>query len=71
MRPVLAGLVAGIAVALLSGNLLSSLLYAVAPSDPAVLSTVAAVTLLAAVLACWLPAHRAGRMPLLDSLRCQ
>ena len=71
MRPVLAGLVAGIAVALVSGRLLSSLLYAVAPSDPAVLAAVAAVTLLAAVLACWLPAHRAGQLPLLDALRCE
>ncbi|HEX6995701.1 MAG TPA: ABC transporter permease [Gammaproteobacteria bacterium] len=69
LRPVLVGLAAGIAVAWLSGGLLSSLLYAVAPGDPAILATVAAVTLIAALLACWLPAHKAGRMPLLDSLR--
>jgi predicted permease len=69
MRPVLVGVVAGTAIALLSGRLLSSLLYAVAPGDPAILASVAAITLLAAVLACWLPAYRAARMPLLDSLR--
>lgn len=70
LRPVLVGLVGGIAAALLSGGSLSSLLYGVTPGDPVVLAAVAATTLLAAVLACWLPARRAGRIPLLDTLRC-
>lgn len=70
LRPVIVGLVGGIAAASLSGRLLSGLLYAVTPGDPAILAAVAGVTLFAAALACWLPAHRAVRMPLLDSLRC-
>src|SRR5690606_18074173 len=69
MRPVLVGLAAGIIVALLCGRFLSSLLYAVVPGDPATLAAVTAVTLAAALLACWLPAHRAARMPLLETLR--
>lgn len=71
MRPVLVGLAAGITLALLFGHLLASLLYAVAPGDPLALAAVTAVMLAAALLACSLPARRAARMPLLDTLRCE
>jgi len=71
MRPVLIGLAAGIVVALVCGRFLSSLLYAVVPGDPATLATVAAIMLAAALLACWVPARRAARMHLVETLRCE
>lgn len=69
LRPVLAGLTLGVAGALLLGRLLSNLLFEVAPTDPATLAAVTAVTLAAAFLAAWVPARRAARTPLLTALR--
>jgi ABC-type antimicrobial peptide transport system permease subunit len=69
MRPVLVGLVLGIAFALALGRLISSLLFSVTPSDPATLSSVAAVTLGAAFLASWIPARRAARTSPMTALR--
>jgi putative ABC transport system permease protein len=69
LRPVTVGLALGIGGALLLGRLLSSLLFEVAPTDPATFTAVAAVTLAAAFLAAWVPARRAARTPLLTALR--
>ncbi|HEU4617142.1 MAG TPA: ABC transporter permease [Gammaproteobacteria bacterium] len=69
MRPVLLGLGLGVAGALVVGRFLSTLLFGVAPTDPATLMAVAAVTLVAALLAAWLPARRAARAPVLEALR--
>jgi predicted permease len=69
MRPILVGLAAGVVTAVILGRFLSSLLYSVTPRDPATLTTVVAVTLVAALLASWLPARRAARTSLQDALR--
>jgi putative ABC transport system permease protein len=56
------GLTAGTAAALATARTLSSLLFEVAPSDPAVLTAAAAVLGLVSVAASCLPARRAARV---------
>lgn len=56
---VLLGLALGLGGALLAGRVLTSLLYGVEPNDPATLAAVAALLLVVAGLACWIPARRA------------
>ena len=65
----LAGVAAGISVALALGRLVESLLYGVKPGDP--LSVVgAAVVLLAVALSSgWIPARRASLLEPMDALR--
>jgi ABC-type lipoprotein release transport system permease subunit len=48
---------------------LRSLLFAVAPTDPLALATVALVLLCASLLACYLPARRAAELNPADLLR--
>jgi putative ABC transport system permease protein len=69
MRPVLVGLALGVPLALVLGRFISSLLFAVTPSDPATLASVVAVTLVAALLASWIPARRAARTSPMTALR--
>jgi putative ABC transport system permease protein len=54
-----AGLVLGLAVALVSARLLSSLLYEVSATDPATFAAVSAVVFGVAMLAAFLAARRA------------
>lgn len=70
VRPVLAGLALGLATALVTNRLLSSLLHEVAPSDPLVLASVAGLVTLASLLACVAPLWRALRVDPMISLRC-
>ncbi|HLH00149.1 MAG TPA: ABC transporter permease [Bryobacteraceae bacterium] len=60
MRPVALGLLCGLAMALVLGRVLSSLLYEIQPSNPIVLALVAFTLGAAAALACYLPARRAA-----------
>jgi putative ABC transport system permease protein len=69
MQPVVLGVIAGVGGALLFGRYLTGLLFAVSPWDPVTLASVAGVTLVAALLASWLPARRASRVSPLDTLR--
>ena len=62
MRPVVIGLLIGLAAALALGRVLGALLYEIRPADPAVLATVAAVLAIAGALACYLPARRAAHV---------
>ena len=64
-----AGIVAGLAVALAASRVLGSLLYDVSARDPGVFLTTTLVLLVVAFLACWLPARRAARLNPLDTLR--
>jgi predicted permease len=66
---VVLGLAIGIGLALAFGRLLTSLLFGVAPTDPVTFAVVIGVVLVAALAASWLPARRAARTPVLDSLR--
>jgi putative ABC transport system permease protein len=69
MQPVALGLIAGIGGAMLLGRYLTSLLFGVSPWDPVTLVAVTGVSLLAALLASWLPARRAARTSPLETLR--
>jgi ABC-type antimicrobial peptide transport system permease subunit len=69
VRIVAIGIALGIALALTAGRLVSSLLYGVEPSDPAVLLLVTASLLLVAMLAALLPAWRAARVDPVTALR--
>jgi predicted permease len=67
----IAGIAFGLAAALTGSRLIQSLLYGVAPRDPATFAAASAALLAVALLACWLPARRAARRSPLDALRCE
>ena len=69
MRPVLAGLVIGMAAALALGRIVSSLLFGVSPHDPATMAVGAVALTLVSTAACYLPARRATLEDPLRALR--
>lgn len=71
IRPVTAGLVAGLALALLALRATSGLLFEVRPSDPAALAAAAGVLLVASAAACAVPAWRASRVEAARALRAE
>jgi putative ABC transport system permease protein len=71
LRPVLAGLVAGVVVALFATRLLAGQLFAVTPEDPATFVAGAALVLLLAALVCLLPARRAVRLDPAEAVRAE
>ena len=71
VRLVTVGTMVGIALALAAGKLIASLLYGVAPRDPATLLAVVILLLCVAALASALPAWRATRVDPLDALRAE
>jgi predicted permease len=66
-----AGVVLGIAGALVLMRFMRGILYNVAPTDPVALALVAGVLLIAAGLASWLPARRAARVDPSVALRAE
>ena len=69
MRPVLIGVAIGLVGAALSGRLLQSFLFGVAPLDPVAFVTAAGVLIGVALLAAFVPARRATRIDPLLALR--
>jgi predicted permease len=69
LRLALAGVAAGLGVAVLGGRVLTALLYEVSPTDPATLAAVGATLFAAAALASWLPARRATAVSPSEVLR--
>jgi putative ABC transport system permease protein len=69
MRPVLVGLVAGVACGLLVSRAMASQLFGVAPWDPVAICGAAAVLLAVATSACLVPARRATKIDPLAALR--
>ena len=67
----LLGLGLGAAGAFAAGGIARASLYGVAPTDAGVLATVMALLLLAAVLACAVPARRATRVDPCEALRAE
>ena len=65
----LGGLAAGIAGAVVITRMMQALLFGVSPTEPAVFGAIAALLLVVAVLACWVPARRAMRLDPLEALR--
>ncbi|HVV70489.1 MAG TPA: FtsX-like permease family protein, partial [Verrucomicrobiae bacterium] len=66
---VLGGITLGVFTALGLTKLLQSLLYEVAPTDLLTFAGVALAVLMAAFLACWLPARRAAAIDPMQALR--
>lgn len=64
-----AGLVIGLLASLLTGRLLSGMLYGVNPSDPLSIGAAAVTLSTIALIACWLPARSATRVDPLTALR--
>jgi len=64
-----AGVLAGIALALLLSRVLQSFLFGVQPNDPATLLIVALLFVGVALLACWVPVRRATQVDPLEALR--
>jgi putative ABC transport system permease protein len=69
MTPVATGAAAGLIASLVASRLVASQLFDVSPSDPLTLASITALLLIAAMLACWLPARRAMRVHPLQALR--
>jgi putative ABC transport system permease protein len=71
MLPVVLGLAAGMAAALMSARLLSGFLYGTSARDPAVFACVAGVVGFAAFLGCYLPARNASAVDPSITLRLE
>ena len=65
----LAGVVLGLAAAQGATHLMASLLFGVSPADPITFVGVPIALALVALLACWIPARRAVRIPPVAALR--
>ncbi len=69
MIPVVLGLAAGIAAALLLGQAIRGLLFGVPPTDPTIIAGVTIVLLTVGILACLIPARRAAGVDAIEALR--
>ena len=69
MRLAVVGVTLGLIAAAAGSGLLRGMLFGLSPTDPATFAGVAAVTLVVAALACWLPARRATRVDPVRTLR--
>ncbi|MHB1224659.1 MAG: ADOP family duplicated permease [Gemmatimonadaceae bacterium] len=69
LRLAVVGVVIGLVGAMATMRVLRSLLYDVSPTDPLTLGGVAALLLMLAALASWIPARRASRVPPMEALR--
>ena len=69
MLPVLLGVLAGLGGAYAATRALRTLLYEVAPNDPATFAAVTALLVAVAAAACLIPARRAARVDPLTALR--
>jgi putative ABC transport system permease protein len=67
----LIGVVVGVAGALALTRVMSSLLFGVTERDPLTFGLVAGLLIVVALIACFLPAHRATRVDPLIALRCE
>jgi putative ABC transport system permease protein len=71
IRTVVLGVLVGVGLALAAGQLVSSMLYGIAPDDPATMAAASAVLLAVSVLAALFPAWRAARVEPVEALRAE
>ena len=71
MRPVIFGLVAGLAAALTLGRLIASQLYQTSAYNPSLLAATTSILGLAALVACVFPARRAAMVDPVQALRAE
>jgi putative ABC transport system permease protein len=71
MRPVIAGLIVGLAAAIALGRLIASQLYQTSVYNPLLLTATMATLGLAALIACVVPARRASLVNPVDALRSE
>jgi putative ABC transport system permease protein len=71
MRPVVFGLIAGLAAALALGRLIASQLYQTSAHSPLLLAATTTILGVAALLACVIPARRAARVNPMEALRAE
>lgn len=71
LRFVLAGVVLGVALAVAAGRVLESMLFGVAPTQPAAYATAIAVLVGVALAASWIPARRASHVEPVVALRAE
>jgi predicted permease len=64
-----AGVALGLLLALGIGRALSNMLYQVSPADPGAFTLAPAALVATALLACWVPARRAAKVPPMTALR--
>jgi putative ABC transport system permease protein len=69
LRLTTAGLALGLLLALVLGRVMRTLLYGISPTDLTTFAVVSAVTLIIALFASLLPAHRASRADPIRALR--
>jgi putative ABC transport system permease protein len=69
-RPALVGLVGGVAVSWWLTRLVASLLYEVTTRDPVTFVMAAGLLVCVTLVACWVPARRAGRIAPASVVRC-
>jgi predicted permease len=69
LRPVLAGVLCGWALAWVSRSLLAGFLFGVSPNDPVTYISVGLLFVITATAACLLPAWRAARIDPMEALR--
>ena len=69
LKPAIAGMVVGLAVAVAAGRLIQGMLYEVQPHDPMTFMGVSGVLLAVVLVACAIPARRASSVPPAEALR--
>lgn len=68
-RLIVVGILIGVGAGLWLTRLMANMLFGVKPTDPATFATVAAVLAAIALMACYIPAHRAMRVDPIEALR--
>jgi predicted permease len=70
-RLTVVGTVLGVIASLVFGRVLKTLIFHVSPADPATFSSVSSIVIVVALVACYIPAHRATQADPMSALRAE